>query len=43
MGRTVPISRKVVVPDAGHIIFAEKPTAFNQLVVEFIKGLQLES
>ena len=35
----IPGARKVVVPDAAHMVNMERPEAFNRLVLEFLAGV----
>ncbi|UCC83997.1 MAG: alpha/beta hydrolase [Gemmatimonadota bacterium] len=35
----VPQARKVVIPDVAHMVNVEKPDEFNELVLEFLAGL----
>jgi pimeloyl-ACP methyl ester carboxylesterase len=34
----IPNSRRVVVEDAGHLMYLEKPEEFTRLVITFIKA-----
>ena len=35
--RLIPDSRKVVMTDTGHVAMAERPGAFNDLMMEFLR------
>jgi 3-oxoadipate enol-lactonase len=34
----VPRARRVVISDAGHLMYLEKPTEFSRIVIEFLKN-----
>ena len=34
----VPRARRVVISNAGHLMYLEKPTEFSQIVIEFLKN-----
>ena len=36
--KTIPGSRRVVIPDVGHMPNMEKPAEFNRIVLEFLRG-----
>ncbi len=38
--RNIPTSRLEVVKDRGHALYREDPGEFNQLVLDFVKGVQ---
>jgi pimeloyl-ACP methyl ester carboxylesterase len=39
MVQMIPGSRAVEIPDAGHMVLEDNPPAFNQAVMEFLRGL----
>jgi pimeloyl-ACP methyl ester carboxylesterase len=39
LAESVPNSRKVTMVETGHLMFMEKPTEFNDLLVNFIRGV----
>ena len=41
MAAKIPGAKKVVIPDAGHAANIDQPAAFNQALLEFLKGAHL--
>lgn len=34
----IPKARRIVVPDAGHLIYLEKPEEFSRIVIDFLEA-----